>query len=173
MKARVSRPKGVALLVVLAVVLMQCIPAAAFEVFMDDFNVTRNGTLIFDDSFNRTAILFRPSATAPDVPNFLDNGVPATYFIGNRIFTNSVKGGEAILATTFSVKDTSTDPTAPAIDRNFAILDTGISGAHVLTAPTSFLIAGVFDIPLEFKFAPPAQSRQTINIFLSNRDDVL
>jgi hypothetical protein len=149
--AKMSRRWLIGFLAVLAVLVTQSFPrqADALVVFVDDFSVTRNGTQIFDDSFNRNATLTSPSATAPNVPNFLDNGAAATYFVQGSISESSVSGGLAQLNTALGVVRSQSDPFIPFISHVAANLNTGtntVTGVHTLTAATSFLVKGLFSL---------------------------
>jgi hypothetical protein len=61
-------------------------PASAVVAYVDDFSVTKNGTMVFRDTFS-------DGAPPPSAPDFLTGG-PANYFVNGSFAPNSESGGK-------------------------------------------------------------------------------
>ena len=75
-----------ALLVAASVGLTAAMPASAVVSYVDDFSVTKNGTMVFRDTFS-------DGAPPPSAPDFLTGG-PAQYFVGGSYAPNSESAGK-------------------------------------------------------------------------------
>ncbi len=70
-----------ALLVAASAGLAAAMPAFAVVAYVDDFSVTKNGTMVFRDTFS-------DGAPPPSAPDYLTGG-PAQYFVGGSFAANS------------------------------------------------------------------------------------
>ena len=138
--------KPSALLVALVFGWLALIPfrssAQASPVFIDDFSVTRNGALIFDDPFS-------DGVPPPSAPTFT-NGVPASYFVSGTL---NESGGKVRL-------DTVGAAIVPGIGiaQNFfferALLLTNINPADLtlgLKNDDTLSVRGLFDLTVPTK----------------------
>ena len=75
-----------ALLVAASVGLTAVMPASAVVAYVDDFSVTKNGTMVFRDTFS-------DGAPPPSAPDFLTGG-PAQYFVVGSYASNSESAGK-------------------------------------------------------------------------------
>src|SRR5215467_9928820 len=139
--------------------------ATATSIDMDEFSVTRNGSPIFDDSFNQnTTLNGGTGSSVPSGVNFTGGG-PANYFVGGAIPETTANNGQALLSTTNGVLVTQPDPLFPLISNVHATLQTGTAttATHALTPQTAFTVTGLFDLAL------PNVVGGTDSLFLSNR----
>ena len=127
--------------------------AQASPVFIDDFSVTRNGVLIFDDPFS-------DGVPPPSAPNFT-NGVPASYFV---LGTLNESGGRVRL-------DTVGAEIRPGVAsaQNFfvesVLLLTNIDPANLvlgLKNDDTFSVRGLFDL------AVPSQNLEFYGVRLTD-----
>lgn len=123
--------------------------AQASPVFIDDFSVTKNGALIFDDPFS-------DGVPPPSAPNFT-NGAPASYFVSGTL---NESGGKVRL-------DTVGAAIVPGvgINQNFflerAILLTNIDPLNLtlgLKNNDTFSVRGLFDLTV------PSRRREAYGI---------
>jgi len=139
--------------------------ATATSIYMDEFSVTRNGSPIFDDSFNQnTTLNGGTGSSVPSGVNFTGGG-PANYFVGGTIPETTANNGQALLSTANGVLVTQPDPFFPLISNVHATLQTGTTttATHALTPQTAFTVTGLFDLAL------PNVVGGTDDLFLSNR----
>jgi len=125
----------------------------ASPVFIDDFSVTKNGVLLFDDPFS-------DGVPPPSAPNFT-NGTPASYFVRG---TPNESGGKVRL-------DTVGAAITPGIGVNLpfflelARLQTNIDPNNLtlgLKNDDTFSVRGLFDLTV------PSQSREAYGIRLND-----
>jgi hypothetical protein len=140
------------------------IDAAATVVNFDEFAVVRNGTTIFDDSFNRNATLNGGSGTMlPSGTTFTD-GTPANYFVQGSISLTTANNGQAQVNTANGILVAQPPPNIPLVQRVNFSLTTGTdpAGPHALTAANTFSAIGLFDV------AMPSLVLGTYQFYLSN-----
>ena len=88
---------------------------AAADVFnLDEFAVTRNGTQIFDDSFNQNASLIGGSGTVVPSGTDFSNCHAANYFVHGAITETTANNGQATLDTANGFQISQPDPFIPA-----------------------------------------------------------
>jgi hypothetical protein len=125
-------------------------PAAATSIFMDEFSVTRNGSPLFDDSFNQnTTLNGGTGSTVASGSNFAGDG-PANYFVLGTIPESTANNGQAHLDAANGIRVTQPDPFFPLISEVHAFLETGTSStaANALTQATAFTVTGLYDLSL-------------------------
>ena len=128
-----------ALLVAASVGLAVAMPASAVVAFVDDFSVTKNGTMVFRDTFS-------DGAPPPSAPDFLTGG-PAQYFVvgsypsnaesAGKLRANSANGASVISANGFA-NISLTSILATNIDPNNLVNGLKIDDTLILT--------GLFDL---------------------------
>jgi hypothetical protein len=139
-----------AAVIVLVVVLAQAysLDAAATLVNFDEFAVVRDGTTIFDDSFDRNTTLNGGSGT-PGVPSgtTFSDGTPATYFDQGSIPLTTPNNGQAQVNTANGVLIAQPPPLNLIQQVNLG-LQTGMNpaGPHTLTPANTFSAVGLFDL---------------------------
>jgi hypothetical protein len=124
--------------------------AEATSIFMDEFSVTRNGSPLFDDSFNQNATLNGGTgSTVASGVNFAGDG-PASYFAHGMIPQSTANNGQALLDTANGIVVTQPDPFFPVISEVNANLETSTTStaANALTQATAFTVTGLFDLSL-------------------------
>jgi hypothetical protein len=123
--------------------------AARADVFdMDEFQVSLNGSTIFDDPFGQVATLAGGSGTS------LSSGltfstiptIGANYFVKGTITTTTANNGQAILDTSKGLVVSLPDPFVPLTSNVQAFLETGASTAHSLLPSSVFTVTGLFDL---------------------------
>jgi hypothetical protein len=119
--------------------------AARADIFvMDQFQVSLNGSTIFDDAFNHNATFAGGSGTSiPSQSDFSGDG-PASYFVRGTITTTTANNGQAILDTSKGFVVSLPDPFVPLTSNVQAFLETGT--AHSLLPPSAFTVTGLFDL---------------------------
>ena len=157
----------VTLLAVLAVMCAMSHPltAQAETVFLDEYSVMRDGTQIFDDTFNRnTTLNGNPPAPVNSGTMFSDSSA-AEYFVRGTIPEATGNNGQAELNTANGIRETQPDPFIPVISAVGGTLQTGTnpSGPHALTPTNTFAVTGLFDL------AVPSTVLGTWDIYLTNR----
>jgi hypothetical protein len=108
----------------------------------------RNGTIIFDDSFDRNTALNGGSGTSlPSGTNFSDS-TPANYFVQGSFSETTANNGQARLDTANGRLIAQPPPSIPLISEVAAGLQTGMdpAGPHALTPATTFSAIGLFDL---------------------------
>jgi hypothetical protein len=142
------------------------IDAAAFVVNFDEFAVVRDGTTIFDDSFNRNMTLSGgPGTPLPSGTTFSD-GTPANYFVQGTIPLTTANNGQAQLNTAngnFIVQPVPPNLVPLIQNVNFS-LQTGMNptGPRTLTPANTFSATGLFD------FVVPPVVLGTYQFYLTN-----
>ena len=124
--------------------------ATATSIYMDEFSVTRNGSPLFDDTFNQnTTLSGGTGSTVGSGVNFAGDG-PANYFVHGTIPETTANSGQALLNTANGIVVTQPDPFFPVISEVNAFLETGTTStaANALTNPTAFTVTGLFDTSL-------------------------
>ena len=92
--------------------------AAATSIYMDEFSVTRNGSPLFDDTFNQnTTLSGGTGSTVGSGVNFAGD-CPATYFVHGTIPETTANSGQALLNTANGIVVTQPDPVFPVISRS-------------------------------------------------------
>ena len=139
-------------LVVILLAQTHSIDAAATVVNVDEFAVSRNGTPIFDDSFDRNVTLNGGSGTSlPSGTNFSD-GTPANYFVQGSFSETTANNGQAHLDTANGRLIAQPVPPnlVPLVSEVAAGPLTGNdpAGPQALTPATSFSAVGLFDLAL-------------------------
>src|SRR5208283_2393972 len=120
------------------------IDAAADVVNLDEFAVARNGTTIFDDSFNRNTTLNGGSLTVLPSGTTFSDGTAANYAVGGSILETTANNGQAQLNT---ANGTIHQPFAsPIIQEVYGLLDTATAASHALTPASTFSVIGLFDL---------------------------
>jgi hypothetical protein len=160
-----SHRAAVALLSVALVTQAYSIDAAAAVVNVDEFAVARDGTTIFDDSFNRNITLNGGSGTVLPSGTTFSDGTTANYIVQGSILETTANNGQAQLDT---AKGRVIQPvlSLPVIHREVAAgLLTGsdtFAGPHPLTPANTFSVIGLFDL------AVPLVVLGRYQVFLTN-----
>lgn len=154
----------VALLSVALVTQIYPLDAAATVVNLDEVAVVRNGTTIFDDSFNRNITLNGGSgAFLPSGTTFSD-GTVANYHVIGSIPEITANNGQAQLNTGNGILIAQSPPLTPLIQEVNAGLITGSSSTapNALTPANTFSATGLFDL------AVPSVVSGTYGLYLTN-----
>ncbi|MBV9375946.1 MAG: PEP-CTERM sorting domain-containing protein [Alphaproteobacteria bacterium] len=124
----------------------------------------RNGTTIFDDSFNRNTTLNGGSGTNLPSGTTFSDGTPASYFVQGSIPETAANNGQAQLNAANGILRTQTPPSIPLIQIVNGNLRTGTdpAGPQSLTPANSFSVVGLFDV------AVPSVVLGAYQIYLSN-----
>jgi hypothetical protein len=131
--------------------------AAATVVDLDEFTVARDGTMIFDDSFDRNIVLNGgPGTVLPSGTNFSD-GTPASYRVIGSISETMANNGQAQLSTAKGFVIGQTLETAAGLSTG-----TNASLPHALTPAVTFSAIGLFDLAL------PSIVSGRYDVFLTN-----
>ena len=142
--------------------------AAATSIYMDELGVTRNGSSLFDDSFNQSITLNGGAGTV--VPSGVDftSGGPADYFVRGKIPETTASNGQALLDTKNGVLIKQPSPFFPLISDVEGVLESGTTttAPHALTPQTAFSATGLFDLSL------PDVAGGTDDLLLTNRYQV-
>lgn len=159
-----SRRVAVALLSVALVTQVYSLDAGATIVNVDEFAVVRDGTTIFDDSFDRSATLNGGSgAVLPSGTTFSD-GTAASYRVIGSISETTANSGQVQLNTAKGSQVTQAPPSIPLIQVVEGALQTGTDAAapQALTPANTFAAIGLFDLAL------PSVALGTYQVFLTN-----
>jgi hypothetical protein len=158
--------RGVTLALLSASLVTQAysLDAAATVVNLDEMAVVRNGTTIFDDSFNRNITLnggsgaFLPSGSA------FSDGTVANYHVIGSIPETAANNGQAQLNAANGLLIAQPPPLTPLIQEVNAGLITGenSTGPNALTPATTFSAIGLFDL------AVPSVVSGTYGLYLTN-----
>jgi hypothetical protein len=137
---------AIALLSVALVAQVYSTDAAATVVNVNEVAVVRDGTTIFDDSFNRNATLNGGSGSIiPSGTTFTD-GTPANYFVQGSIPLTTANNGQAQVSTANGVLIAQPPPNIPLLQQvNLGVI-TGTAGAQALTPANTFSAIGLFDL---------------------------
>jgi hypothetical protein len=131
--------------------------AAGTVVDLDGFTVGREGTTIFDDSFDRNITLNGGAGTVlPSGTNFSD-GTPASYRVIGSIPETTANNGQAQLNTAKGFVIGQTFETAAGLSTG-----TNASLPHALTPAVTFSAIGLFDLAL------PSIVSGRYDVFLTN-----
>jgi hypothetical protein len=146
---RHARRVGVALLSVALGAPAYSLDAAATVVNFDEFKVVRDGTTIFDDSFNRNMTLNGGSGTSLPSGTTFSDGTPANYFVQGSIPLTTANNGQAQVNTANGILIAQPVPPniIPLIQNTNFGLQTGTdpTGPHALTSGNTFSVIGLFD----------------------------
>jgi hypothetical protein len=143
-----------------AAILAQPGTASATVVQADEFDVTRNGGALFDDSFSQSTTLNGGSGTTvPSGVNFSD-GTTANYFVVGSIPQSN---GQATLNSANGV--VASLPETPEIQDTRAYLETGLipTDPHALDSNNTFTATALFDLAI------PSTVTGAYDLSLSNR----
>jgi hypothetical protein len=122
--------------------------AAATAVNFNEFAVVRDGTTIFDDSFNRNATLNGGSGMiVPSGTNFSD-GSAANYFVQGSIPVTTANNGQAEVNSANGILIAQPPPNIPLLQQVNLGLITGTNSTlpHALTPANTFSAIGLFDV---------------------------
>jgi hypothetical protein len=157
-----ARRVAIALLLVALVTQAYSIDAAADVVNLDEFTVARNGTTIFDDSFNRNTTLNGGSGTLLPSGTTFSDGTAANYVVRGSIPETTANNGQAQLNTANGI--IAQPPGFPLVQEVFSILqtETDPAGPHALTPASTFSVIGLFDL------AVPSVVSGQYDVFLLN-----
>jgi hypothetical protein len=139
--------------------------AAATVVNIDEFAVVRNGTTLFDDSFDRNTTLNGGSgAILPSGTSFSD-GIAANYGVRSSFAESTTNNGQAQLNAANGFLIAQPPPFLPLIEKVQGTLQTGTdpAGSHALTSANTFSTIGLFDLAV-----PSAVSGAAYQIYLTN-----
>jgi hypothetical protein len=159
-----TRRAAFALLSVALVTQAYPIDAAATVVNVDEFAVVRDGTTIFDDSFDRNiALIGVPGIPVPSGTTFSD-GTAANYGVIGSIPETTANNGQAQLNTANGRLIAQPPPSIPLIREVAAGLQTGTdpAGPHALTPANTFSAIGLFDL------AVPSVASGKYDVFVTN-----
>ncbi|MGH7091272.1 MAG: hypothetical protein ACREE4_02135 [Stellaceae bacterium] len=139
--------------------------AAATAIQMDEFSVTRNGSPLFDDTFNQNTTLNGGAGSIVSSRVDYNGGSTANYFVRGAIPETTANNGQALLDTANGVLIAQPPPFFPLISDVHASLQTGVAttATHALTTSTAFTVTGLFDLSL------PNVVGGTDALLLSNR----
>src|SRR5262249_33255133 len=121
--------------------------AAATVVNIDEFAVVRNGTTIFDDSFDRNTTLNGGSgAILPSGTTFSD-GTLASYGVRRHFTESATNNGQAQLNAANGFLIAGSPPFLPLIQKVQGTLMTGTdpAGPNALTPASTFSAIALFD----------------------------
>jgi hypothetical protein len=138
--------------------------AAGTVVNLDEFAIVRNGTTIFDDSFDRNTTLNGGSGTVLPSGTTFSDGTPANYRVIGSISETTANSGQAQLNTANGFLVAQLPPSIPLIQVVEGALQTGTNGTapHALTPANTFSAIGLFDL------AVPSVFSGTYQVFLTN-----
>lgn len=139
--------------------------AAATVVNADELSVTRNGSVIFDDSFNRNTTLNGGAGTIVPSGTTFSDGSTASYFVRGSIPETTANNGQAILNSANGVLIPQPPPFLPFIQQTNATLETGSlpTQPHALTSTNTFTTKSLFDLSI------PSVLNGTYGTYLSDR----
>ena len=132
----------------------------------DEFAVVRDGTTIFDDSFDRNTTLDGGSGTSLPSGTTFSDSTPANYFVQGTIPLTTANNGQAQLNSAngnFIVQPVPPNLVPLIQNVNFS-LQTGMNptGPHTLTPANTFSATGLFD------FVVPPVVLGTYQFYLTN-----
>jgi hypothetical protein len=155
---------AVALLSTALVTEAYSVDAAASVVNVDEFAVARNGTTIFDDSFNRNITLNGGSGTVIPSGTTFSDGTAATYRVIGSISETAANNGQVQLNTAVGSLMAQAPPSIPLIQVVEGALQTGTNaaGPQALTPANTFSAIGLFDL------AVPSVVSGLYQVFLTN-----
>ena len=161
---RCARRVAVALLSVAVAGQAYPLDAGATVVNFDEFAVTRDGTTLFHDSFDRNNTLNGGSGSLVSSGTTFSDGTPANYRVTGSIPETTANNGRAQLNTANGILVAQQPPNIPLIQVVTIGLSTGTdpTGPHVLTKANTFSTIGLFDL------AVPSQILGTYQFFLSS-----
>jgi hypothetical protein len=139
--------------------------AVATVINIDEFEVVRNGTTLFEDSFDRNTTLNGGSgAYLPSGTNFHD-GTGASYFVRGSFAESATNNGQAQLNAANGFLIAQPPPSLPLIQKVQGTLLTGTDPAapQALTSASTFSAIGLFDLAV-----PSAVSGAAYQIYLTN-----
>ena len=138
--------------------------ATATEVNADEFNVIRNGTQIFDDSFSQNTTLIGNGGTSlPSGQNF-STGVGANYFVRGTVTESTANSGQANFNTSNGITVNQPAPFIGTIQETSAFLQTNGTGTA-----TNLLNTNTFTVRSLFDLSAPTAPLGTYSLDLSNR----
>lgn len=139
--------------------------AAATLVDVDELSVVRNGTTIFDDSFNRNITLNGGAGTSLPSGTTFSDGTAENYHVQGSIPETTANNGQAQLNTANGILMAQPPPNTPLIQIVNAGLMTGTdpAGPHTLTPANTFSAIGLFDV------AVPSEVLGTYQFYLGNQ----
>ena len=144
------RVTGVAVALLSAALVTEAylVDAAASVVNVDEFAVERNGTTIFDDSFNRDITLNGGSGTVIPSGTTFSDGTAATYRVIGSISETAANNGQVQLNTALGSLMAQAPPSIPLIQVVEGALQTGTNaaGPQALTPANTFSATGLFDL---------------------------
>src|SRR5580704_13762524 len=161
-----SRVPGVAVALLSAALVTEAysVDAAASVVNVDEFAVARNGTTIFDDSFNRDITLNGGSGSVIPSGTTFSDGTAASYFVQGSIPETTANNGQAQLNAANGILRVQPPPQIPLIQIVNGGLQTGTDpgGPQTLTPANTFSAIGLFDA------AVPSVVSGAYQIYLAN-----
>ena len=122
--------------------------AGALVVNLNEFAVVRDGTTIFEDSFNRNATLNGGMGTNLPSGTTFSDGTPANYFVQGSILETTANNGQAQLDTANGRLMAQAPPLPPFRQIVNANLQTGTNSAapRALTPANTFSAIALFDV---------------------------
>jgi hypothetical protein len=159
-----GRRVAAAILSVALVTQAYSLDAAATVVNVDEFAVVRNGTTIFDDSFDRNIMLNGGDGTSLPSGTTFSDGTTANYFVQGSFSETTANNGQAQLNTANGRLVAQPPPSIPLIREVAAGLQTGTNpgGPQALTPATTFSAIGLFDL------AVPSVVLGKYDVYMSN-----
>ena len=138
--------------------------AGATVVNFDEFAVVRDGTAIFDDSFDRNITLDGGSGSLVPSGTTFSDGTPANYRVQGSIPETPANNGHAQLNTANGIVVAQQPPNIPFIQLVNLGLGTGTDPAepNALTKANTFSTIGLFDL------AVPSRVLGTYQFYLSS-----
>src|SRR5215469_2587424 len=138
--------------------------AGATVVNFDEFAVTRDGTTLFQDSFDRNITLDGGSGSLVPSGTTFSDGTPANYFVQGSIAETPANNGQAQLNTANGILVAQQPPFIPVIQLVNLGLGTGTdpAGPNALTKANTFSTIGLFDL------AVPSRVLGTYQFYLSS-----
>lgn len=138
--------------------------AAATVANVDEVAVVRDGTTIFDDSFDRNITLNGGSGTSLPSGTTFSDGTPANYFVQGSILETTANNGQAQWNTANGIPVHQAPPSIPLIQvvNGGPITGTDPALPHALTPKNTFSAVGLFDV------AVPSVVLGTYQWYISN-----
>src|SRR5215468_9298546 len=163
-KMRHARRVAVTLLSVALAAQAYSLDAGATAVNFDEFGVTREGTTIFDDSFDRNITLDGGSGNLVSSGTTFSDGTPANYRVQGLIPVTTANNGQAQFNTANGILVAQQPPNIPLIQLVNLGLGTGTdpAGPHALTKANTFSTIGLFDLTV------PSRILGTYQFYLSS-----
>jgi len=130
----------------------------------DQWDVSRDGTLIFNDSFSQNTTLTGGGGTSLPSGQLFSTGAAANYFVRGTVTETTAANGQANFNSANGITINQPPPFISTIQETSAFLQTnGTMTPTGLTTLTTFTVRGLFDL------SAPTTPLSTYSLDLSNR----